>query len=206
MSVLVNDDSSVERAVALRSGTGPNVHAHARHLTIGRRREVGVVGTRTILDQRQQLQKNRSSRNAYLCVENNFIGALASSAVVVSLKVASSLVETKSVKQIVVHVRGVEQLSHRRIHVRRGGCRGGGERENVVVGASAAGPVVGEVSVASGGVCLCNGIVSTGHSVARSARAVPAELGSGRVLGVGNGRPAAFAGVGDSPRASICCQ
>ena len=64
-----------------------------------------------------------------------------------------------------VHVGSVEELGHRGIHIACGRCGRSGERENVVVGASTAWAVVGEVSVASGGVGLSNGVVTTCNSV-----------------------------------------
>ena len=141
VGVLVDDDAGVEGAVALRRGAGPDVHAHARHLAVGRGGEVGVVGAGAVLVVLSVWLigwKNDWIECSYLGVEDDLVVATTTSAllsqvsnqpieeypardrisyVVVNLKVASSLVEPKRVEEIVVHVGSVEQLSHAGIHV-----------------------------------------------------------------------------------------
>lgn len=90
----MNDHTGIEAGVAVRGGSVPNVHAHARLLTIGRRGEVGIVGTRAVLG-----------------VKDDLVVAATAGTVIVHLEVASSLVEPKNVKQVVVSVGNVEQLS-----------------------------------------------------------------------------------------------
>lgn len=98
MGVLVDHDTGVERAVPGRGGLGPDVHAHTGNLAIGWREEVGVVGTGSVLS-----------------VELDEIAAVAAGAG--PLEVASGLVETKEVKQVVVDVGGVEELGQGSIAV-----------------------------------------------------------------------------------------
>jgi hypothetical protein len=49
MAILVHDDARIEVAVTIRIGAGPNIHLHARPRAVGRRREIGVAGSATIL-------------------------------------------------------------------------------------------------------------------------------------------------------------
>jgi hypothetical protein len=155
----VDDNTCLEAGVALRSGSIPDVHAHARLLAIGRSGEVGVVGARAILG-----------------VQDDIVGATATSTVVVDLEVTGSLVEAEGVEQVVVGVRGVEQLGDGSVYVRRWWSGRGGVREDVVVAATTARPVVVEVAGATGGVGLGDGVVATSHGVSGRASTVPAEL------------------------------
>lgn len=184
MSVFVNDNTSLEAGVAVGSRSVPDVHAHARLLSIRRSGEVGVVGTRAILG-----------------VQDDIVGAKAASTVVVDLEVTGSFVEAEGVEQVVVGVRGVEQLSDGSVYVRRWRGGRGGVREDVVVAATTARPVVVKVAGATGRVGLGDGVVATSHGVSGRASTVPAELRCGGVPRVGEGRPAALARVVDSPRA-----
>jgi hypothetical protein len=155
----VDDNTCLEAGVALRSGSIPDVHAHARLLAIRRSGEVGVVGARAILG-----------------VQDDIVGATATSTVVVDLEVTGSLVEAEGVEQVVVGVRGVEQLGDGSVYVRRWWSGRGGVREDVVVAATTARPVVVEVAGATGGVGLGDGVVATSHGVSGRASTVPAEL------------------------------
>ena len=184
VSVFVDDNTCFEARIAVGGGSVPDVHAHARLLAIGRGGEVGVVGARAILG-----------------VQDSIISATAACTVVVDLEVTGSLVEAESVEQVVVGVRGVEQLSDRSVHVRRRRGGGGGVREDVVVARATARPVVVEVGGATGRVRLSDGVVATRHSVSGRASTMPAEFRCGGVPGVSEGRPATFARVVDSPGA-----
>lgn len=184
VSVLVDDNTGFEAGVAVGGGSVPDVHAHARLLAIGRSGEVGVVGARAVLG-----------------VQDDIVGTTATSTVVVDLEVTSNLVEAEGVEQVVVGVRGVEQLGDGSVYVRRWRGGRGGVRENVVVAAATARPVVVEVGSATGRVGLGDGVVATSHGVGGRASTVPAELRCGGVPGVAESRPATFARVVDSPRA-----
>jgi hypothetical protein len=186
VSVLVNDDTSLEAGVTVGSRSVPDIHAHARLLSVRRSGEVGVVGTRAILG-----------------VQDGIVSATAASTVVVDLEVTGSLVETEGVEQVVVGVRGVEQLGDGSVYVRRWWGGRGGVREDVVVAAATARPVVVEVGGATRRVGLGDGVVATSHGVGGRASTVPAELGCGGVPRVGKGRPAALARVIDTPWAEI---
>ena len=70
VGVLVNDDSSVERRVALRSRSVPDVHAHARHLAIGWGGEVGIVGAAAILGVENNLVVSTTAGALSNCVSN----------------------------------------------------------------------------------------------------------------------------------------
>ena len=182
----MDDNTSLEAGVAVGGRSVPDVHAHARLLAIRRSGEVGVVGARAILG-----------------VQDDIVGATAASTVVVDLEVTGSFVEAESVEQVVVSVRGVEQLGDGSIYVRRRWSGRGGVGEDVVVATATTGPVVVEVGGATGRVRLGNGVVAARHGVSGRASAVPAKLRCGSVPWVGESRPAAFAGVVDSPRAKI---
>ena len=184
VSVLVDDNTGFEAGVAVGGGSVPDVHAHARLLAIGRSGEVGVVGARAVLG-----------------VQDDIVGTTATSTVVVDLEVTSNLVEAEGVEQVVVGVRGVEQLGDGSVYVRRWRGGRGGVRENVVVAAATARPVVVEVGSATGRVGLGDGVVATSHGVGGRASTVPAELRCGGVPGVAESRPATFARVVDSPGA-----
>ena len=105
VSVLMDNNTSVKRRVSHRSTVVPKVHPHAARLSIRRSRELRVVQTRSILGHK-----------------NDCIIGDTSSAVVVGLEVTSLLVETKSVKNIVVLVGSVEELSGGGITVLGGVC------------------------------------------------------------------------------------
>jgi hypothetical protein len=170
VSVLVNDNTGFEAGVAVRRRPVPDVHAHARLLAIRRSGEVGVVGSRAVLS-----------------VQDDIVGALATSTVVVDLEVAGGLVEAEGVEQVVVSVRGVEELGDRCIYVRCGRGGGGGVGEDVVVTTAAAGSVVVEVGSSTRRVGLSNGVVATSHGVRGRASTLPPELGGGSVPRVGEG-------------------
>ena len=186
VSVFVDDNTCFEAGVAVGGRSVPDVHAHARLLALRRGGKVGIVGARTVLG-----------------VQDGLIGSTATSTVVVDLKVTGSFVEAESVEQVVVSVRGVEQLGDGGIYVRRRRSGRGGVGEDVVVATATTGPVVVEVGGATGRVRLGNGVVTARHGVSGRASAVPAKLRCGGVPWVGESRPAAFAGVVDSPRAKI---
>jgi hypothetical protein len=180
----VDDNTCLEAGITVGGGSVPDVHAHARHLAIGRSGEVGVVGTRTILG-----------------VQDGLISSTAACTIVVDLKVAGGLVEAEGVKQVVVSVRGVEQLGDGGIHVRRWRGSRGGVGKDVVVAAATTRSVVVEVGGATRRVGLCNGVVATSHGVSGRASSVPAELGCCGVPWVGESCPATFTRIVDSPRA-----
>jgi hypothetical protein len=148
VGVFVDNNTSFEAGIALWGGSVPNVHAHARLLAIRRSGKVGVVGTRTILG-----------------VQNGLVGTTAACTVVVDFEVAGSLVEAKSVKQVVIRVRGVEQLRDGSIYVRRWRAGSGGVREDVVVATATAGSVVVKIRGATRRVGLRDGVVATSHGV-----------------------------------------
>lgn len=89
----MNDDPGLKGAVPVRRAVRPDVHAHAAHLAVRRRREVGVVGA-----------------GAVLRVEDDEVVGLAALAVVVDLEVARGLVEAELVQQVVVLVGRIEEL------------------------------------------------------------------------------------------------
>ena len=180
----MDDNTSLEAGVAVGGRSVPDVHAHARLLAIRRSGEVGVVGARAILG-----------------VQDDIVGATAASTVVVDLEVTGSFVEAKGVEEVVVGVRGVEQLGDGSVYVRRGRGGGGGVGEHVVVAATTARSVVVEVGGATGRVGLGDGVVAASHGISGRASTVPAELRCGGVPGVAESRPATLARVVDSPRA-----
>lgn len=94
--VLVDDDTGLEGAVADRGAQVPQVHAHASRLAVGRRAEVSVVRTSTILG-----------------VDNGKVGALATLARVAGLEVIRRLGEPELVQEVMVCVHCVEQLGDR---------------------------------------------------------------------------------------------
>jgi hypothetical protein len=118
MGVLVNYNTSLERAISPRSRRVPHVHAHTGSLAVRWRGEVGVVEATSILS-----------------VQEDEIIADTAGSVVVNLEISSYspvsvcimhmfiptlrtlLIESKIMKQIVVDVRSVEQLRDRGVGV-----------------------------------------------------------------------------------------
>ena len=97
---LVDDDASLEIAVAVRVRSVPEVHPAATVLAVGRRHEVGIVVTRAVLR-----------------VRDDGVVLLPTTTEVVLLEVTRDLVEAVAVVEVVHEVRRVEQLGHRRIDV-----------------------------------------------------------------------------------------
>ena len=186
VSVLMDDDTGLERAVAYGLGVGPDVparcqfchvqqklqvdlHPHAAGLAIWGSGEVRVVSARAVLS-----------------VQEDEVVANTTGAVVVDLEVTGALIETELVQQVVVLVGGVEQLGNGGIGV----CL-------VVGGVQVQGVVELEVTsdrarvVEESVVCkvvlpvgLRNTVVTTGCLVPISTVRVPAELGGVGVKGV----------------------
>lgn len=179
--VLVDDDTGLEGAVTVGGGLGPDVHSHAAGLAIGGSGKVGVVGA-----------------GAVLGVQDGKVAAGASLALVVDLEVTGRLVETEGVEQVVVLVASEEQLGDRGVPVGRGGSRRGGPGVlKLVLGLG--GAVVVQVSVATSGVGLGNGVVTTGGVVGAGAVVEPGEGRLGRVPGVGQSLAVALIGVVAGP-------
>lgn len=91
MSVLVDDNASLEAAVTLWSRSVPGVHSHTSWLTIRRRSKVGVVYARPVLG----VKDSKVSSNTTLVP-------------VVNLEVSCFLVEAKDVKHVMVNISGIE--------------------------------------------------------------------------------------------------
>lgn len=87
VSVFVNDNTSIETAVAVGNLVVPDEHGHSAGLAIDRGCKVCVVESLSIL-----------------CVEDNSIASFTSLAIVVGLKISSRLIESKFVKEIMVNV------------------------------------------------------------------------------------------------------
>jgi hypothetical protein len=147
VSVLVDNDTSIEATITLRGRSIPEVHPHTSVLAISGGSKVGVVSATSILG-----------------IENDLIIALTTLVVVVDLEVSSLLGETEDVQKIVVLVGCVEQLGDGSIAVRSGVGHGSGvvvlELEILGVGA-----VVGQVGASTGGVDLGNTVVAAGGGV-----------------------------------------
>lgn len=172
--VLVHHDAGLERAVAAGRRLRPQVHAHAAWAAVGRRGEIGVVGA-----------------GAVLGVEDDVVAARAAEALVGDLEVVGGLGEAEGVQQVVVLVRGVEELRDRGVVI---GCWVGdagvvGVFEGVGVRGWA---VVVEVACVGVGaavrlwVDVCQAVVAAGRGVIASAVIVPGEWRRGYVPGVGD--------------------
>lgn len=94
--VLVDDDTSLEGAVAKWCAVVPQEHAHASRLAVSRRAEVGVVHTVTVLG-----------------IDDGKVGALATLVCVAGLEVVRRFGEPKLVQEVVVCIHCVEQLGDR---------------------------------------------------------------------------------------------
>lgn len=128
MGVLVDDNTSVETAVALGCAVGPEVHSHTAGLTVSGSSEVGVVSAASILS-----------------VEDDKIVSYTTLSIVVGLEVTSLLGKAKKVKEIVVLVGGVEKLGDGSIAV-GGGCSGAGGVVILELQRRAIGTVVVQIS------------------------------------------------------------
>lgn len=69
----MDDNPGLEATIAVGRRLSPYVHAHARKLTIRRRRKVGVVGTRSVLRVEDDLVVSRAT----LAVVVNLVMSLA---------------------------------------------------------------------------------------------------------------------------------
>jgi hypothetical protein len=106
--VLVDDNTSVETAVALGRAVRPEIHPHTAGLTVSGCSKVGVVGTASVLS-----------------VEDNHVVSLTTLTIVVNLEVASLFSKAKKIEEIVVLVGCVEKLGDGSIAV-GGRCSGAG--------------------------------------------------------------------------------
>ena len=185
VSVLVDNNTSIERRVSHRSTVVPKVHPHATRLTIRRSRELRIVQARSILGHK-----------------DNRIISDTSSAVVVSLEVTSLLIKTKSVENVVVLAGGVEELSGGCVAVLGGVSLSEGVLvlEGVRLGVGA---VVVQVGASTGRVGLGDTVVATGGGVVAAAVAVPSEWREGKVLGVLDNGARSSSGIVDTPWADI---
>lgn len=93
MGILVNHNSCLKGAVAVRRRCGPDIHAHAAGLAIRRSGKVGVVGARAVLG-----------------VQNHIVISATSLAIDIVLEVTGPLVEAQGVKQIMIGIGRVEEL------------------------------------------------------------------------------------------------
>lgn len=100
VSILVDHDSSLKGAVAVRRRLGPDVHAHAAGLAIRRSGKVGVVGARAVLG-----------------VQDDIVISQAALPVSVVLEVTGLFGEAQGVKQIMVDIGSVEELDDRCVDV-----------------------------------------------------------------------------------------
>lgn len=96
----MNDNTSLEVAISIRSSSVPNVHPHPRSLTIRRSQKVGIVVTASVLS-----------------ITDDRVATLATEPEVVSLEVTGDLIETETVEKIVVHIRRVEELSDNHVDI-----------------------------------------------------------------------------------------
>src|SRR5262245_37201302 len=100
MSILVQDHITVERGVAviiqISRSASEDEHLHARALSFGRRRKVGVVGPRSILR---------------FCSDRIIAGSATSE--VVRLEVACRFGEPEPVREIMNDVVEIEEIGHR---------------------------------------------------------------------------------------------
>jgi len=179
----MNNDASLEATVAPGSCAVPHVHSHARTLSIGRSRKVGVVKTGTIL--RIQIHE---------------VIAYAALTVVVGLEVAGFFSKTQLVKEVMIGVRGIEKLSDRGIDValpfRIARAVWIPEAEVFAVWAGLVERVILVIPVALGNtiVAPCGGIVL-------GAVTVPTEFTTHTVEGIGDDDTRTFSGIVKSPGA-----
>jgi hypothetical protein len=186
VGVLVDYDAGVETAVAVGRARVPDVHAHHARLSIRRGSEVGIVRARPILR-----------------IQNNRIPSLASRTIVVSLEVPRRLVEAERVEEIMVHIRGVEELGDRRVDVLLRVRLGEGVAVLEFRAGSGGAVVVGPAVVAVV-VGLRDAVVAFGVGVGGLAVALPGEFRGILVGGVGFDGAAAPGGVVGSPWAVGC--
>lgn len=159
MCVLVDDDSGIKARVSSGGAISPEVHPHSARRAVCRSGKVGIVSTAAILR-----------------VQDDEIVATTALAIVVDLKVSSSLVETQKVQEIVILVGRVKQLRDRGITVRDWVSLRSG-KGILKLEAAAGWAVVVEVCSASRWVHLGNGIVASSRRVVCRTIRDPSELG-----------------------------
>jgi hypothetical protein len=159
MGVLVDDDSGVKARVSPGGAISPKVHPHSARRAICRCGKVGIV-----------------SAAAILRVQDDEIVATTALAIVVDLKVSSSLVETQKVQEIVILVGCVKQLRDGGITVRDWVSLRSG-KVVLKLEALAVWAVVVEVCTASRRVHVGNSIVASSRRVVCRTIRQPSELG-----------------------------
>lgn len=101
VSVLVNDHTSLKRAISDGVGVVPDVHPHTSLLAIWWCSEIGVIVAATVLG---------------MCPDE--VIADAALFVVIVLKITRLFVEAEIIQKIMIHVGCIEQLSNRCIGIR----------------------------------------------------------------------------------------
>ena len=185
VGVLVDDDASFKGTVSVRCSLGPDEHPHAAGLSVRRCREICVVGTTTILG-----------------VQNDLVISDTTFAVVARLKIPSGLGEAKFVEEIVVPVRGIEELRDRSIDVRF--WVGRSKVQGVIeVRRCARRSEVVEIVRATVIVFLRNTIISPASLVCCAGISLPGVWRSGQIPWVRLNDSATFVGILKRPGAMV---
>jgi len=179
----VDDDASLEGAVAPWGRLSPDIHAHATRLSIRRSSEVSIV-----------------SSGAILGVQNDKVTALASLAVVVGLEVTSSLVEAELVEEIMIVVGSIEQLRDRSVGVDSWVSLRKREWVRKVLSRAVRARVV-EVIIAARGIDLGDAVVATGAGIRGSTITLPGEWAGSDVPRISDTDTITLSRIVDSPGA-----